>query len=83
MVNAAQIRAARALLGWSQEELCRRAKIVRRTLTAIENGERDVQPATLARVVHTLERAGIEFRAEENGRFGVLLQGIAAEEDQV
>jgi transcriptional regulator with XRE-family HTH domain len=83
MVNAAQIRAARAMLGWPQDELCRRARISRRTLTAIENDEREVNPTKREQVVEVLEKAGIEFRVEENGRYGVLLQGTVVEEDQV
>jgi hypothetical protein len=32
-------------------------------------------------VVEVLEKAGIEFRDEENGQYGVLLQGRASGED--
>jgi transcriptional regulator with XRE-family HTH domain len=82
MVNAAQIRAARALLGWPQDRLCQRARISRRTLTAIENDEREVNPTKREQVVEVLEKAGVEFRLEENGKFGVLLQGRGSGEDQ-
>ena len=61
MPSAAQIRAARALLGWSQTELSARAGISRRTLTAVEVGNDRVSPDTIAALQSVLEEAGLEF----------------------
>ncbi len=74
MVNGRQIRAARSLLDWSQEVLCQRSEVTRRTLTAIENDEREAHQATLARIIEVLEEAGIVFIRKRNGAYGVLLQ---------
>ena len=61
MVTGRQIQAARALLGWSQEELAEKAKIARNTLYNLESGIVDPRTSTVEAVRHTLERAGIEF----------------------
>lgn len=61
MITGRQIQAARALLGWSQEELAERAKIARNTLYNLESGIVDPRTSTVEAVRRTLERAGIEF----------------------
>src|SRR3546814_1857414 len=43
MIQAAQVRAARALLGWRQEDLAQAAKIGLATIARIEQGEGTVQ----------------------------------------
>ena len=60
-ITAQQIRAARALLGWSQSELADRAHIVRRTLTNIETGLRPGATETLHDLRQVLETAGVIF----------------------
>ena len=59
--SAAQIRAARALLGWSQTELAMKAGISRRSLTSIEVGAERVSPESIAALRSVLEDAGLEF----------------------
>lgn len=61
MITGRQIQAARALLGWSQEELAEKAKIARNTLYNLESGAVDPRTSTVEAVRRTLERAGIEF----------------------
>jgi transcriptional regulator with XRE-family HTH domain len=72
MITAAQAKAARALLGWSQEDLAKRSGVVRRTLMSFETGEREPHGTTLAKVVRAFERAGIEF-VNSSSSLGVLL----------
>jgi ribosome-binding protein aMBF1 (putative translation factor) len=61
--TAEQIRAARALLGWSAAELARRARVSPTTLANCERGSGipRAQTATLERIRQTLEDAGVEF----------------------
>ena len=63
MVDPCQIRAARALLGWSQQDLARRSGVSRRTVTTIENDDlwQTVGPEVLEDLVAALMAAGILF----------------------
>lgn len=63
MITGAQIRAARAALGWSSEALAKKSGVSMRTIMRFEQIE-DVPPsrsATLLDVQKALEEAGIEF----------------------
>ena len=63
MLHAAQIRAARALLGWSQGELARRAGVGSATLQRIEQGTGVVRGnfSTVMKIQGALTDAGIRF----------------------
>ena len=63
-----QIRAARAMLGWSQQKLATEADIARSTLALIEKGHEDLNNATRAKVQKKLEDGGIEFLPPDGGR---------------
>ncbi|MFG1464827.1 helix-turn-helix transcriptional regulator [Xanthobacter sp. DSM 24535] len=56
-----QIKAARALLGWSKGDLERACGVASLTIKGIENGTIIDQPDTAARVRAALDSAGIEF----------------------
>jgi transcriptional regulator with XRE-family HTH domain len=77
MRYSAQIRAARALLGWRQEKLARAAGIGLATLQRIEQTEGLVRGnfSTVLKIQRTLEDAGIRFSEDESGEMGVQLQG--------
>lgn len=60
-IEIAQLRAARALLGWSQQELADRAGISCRTIAAIESSETKPKPETLRQLADCLQEAGIKF----------------------
>ena len=60
-VVAAQYRAARALLGWSQDRLVAMSGVPKRTVVRLEIGEGAPQRRTLAAVRAALEAAGVEF----------------------
>ncbi|PWT88722.1 MAG: transcriptional regulator [Proteobacteria bacterium] len=76
MRYSAQIRGARALLGWSQEQLARRADIGLATLRRLEQNEGLVKGnfSTILKIQKALEQAGIEFTGDDNGRIGVSLK---------
>ena len=76
MLQSAQIRAARALLGWRQDELAKASKTGLATVARIEQmeGLAQGQVATIMRIQTTLERAGIKFIEEEGGTYGVVLE---------
>jgi transcriptional regulator with XRE-family HTH domain len=76
MRYASQIRAARALLGWSQSKLARIAGIGLATLQRIEQNEGVVKGnfSTVLKIQQVLEQAGIRFTDDEAGEIGVHLQ---------
>jgi transcriptional regulator with XRE-family HTH domain len=57
-----QIRAARALLGWSREKLAMESGVPMRTLSRYEEGEGNARTITGDQIQGTLEAAGVEFR---------------------
>jgi transcriptional regulator with XRE-family HTH domain len=61
MITPAQIKAARALVGWKQADLAKAAKLSLTALNNIERGEADPKSSTLLRIQQALEAAGIEF----------------------
>lgn len=73
MSEASQIRAARALLGASQEELAKVVGTSTKTIRRAEAGEGKVAKETLAAIRAALEAAGVEFIAENGGGPGVRL----------
>ncbi|QJE74304.1 helix-turn-helix transcriptional regulator [Aerophototrophica crusticola] len=60
-ITGRQCKAARALLGWDQEELARRSGVARPTITNFENGKRVPISATLNQIVRSFMSNGIEF----------------------
>ena len=74
MVSAAQCRAARGLLDWSQQELADRAGLGIVTIRQIEADITDPRRATLAVLKQAFERAGIEFIDENGGGAGVRIR---------
>src|SRR6202040_911139 len=60
-----QMRAARAALNWSLDDLAAASGVHRNTLSNFETRKYDGEPEKLAAVKHTLESAGVIF-IEEN-----------------
>ena len=73
-MTSAQVRMARAALNWSVRDLAKAAQIHRNTVTNIETGRYAGDAATLAAIVGTLKRAGVEFIDENGGGPGVRLR---------
>jgi transcriptional regulator with XRE-family HTH domain len=68
MVSSRQIRAARTLLGWTQQTLADRALVAINTIRAIEADRPYPKPDTTTAVRRALEKAGIVFLP--NGTMG-------------
>jgi ribosome-binding protein aMBF1 (putative translation factor) len=73
MISAAQCRAARGLLDWSQQELATQAGVGIVTVRQLESGASEPRRSTLEVVKQAFERAGVEFIEENGGGFGVRL----------
>ncbi len=70
----AQVKAARALVGWSQDRLAEAGGIPKRTLVRFELDQGTPQRRTIAAIRAALEAAGVEFIAENGGGPGVRLR---------
>ena len=75
-ITGAQIRAARALLRWSAEELAWESTVGVTTIRRAEltDGETSMTTANNLAVRRTLELGGVEFIAENGGGPGVRLR---------
>jgi transcriptional regulator with XRE-family HTH domain len=73
---SAQIRAARALLRWSAEDLARASSVGLTTIRRAELTERQTSltAANDLAIRHALESAGVEFITENGGGVGVRLR---------
>ncbi|MCK1367252.1 helix-turn-helix transcriptional regulator [Bradyrhizobium sp. 62] len=60
-VDRAQVRAARALLDWTQPELAKAANVALATLKRFEIGQTQPIPTVKSAIVRALEAQGIEF----------------------
>ena len=69
-----QCRAARALIGMSQETLAERAGVGTQTVIAFEGGRRAPYARTLDALRAALESAGVQFIEEDGGGPGVRLR---------
>jgi transcriptional regulator with XRE-family HTH domain len=69
MLQSAQIRAARALLGWKQDDLAKAAKIGIATIRRIEGQDGPVMSyvSTLMSIQSAFEQAGIRFLDSDTG----------------
>ncbi len=75
MISNLQIRAARALLGWSQQRLADEAGVSPITIKRLEGAEETFQARfeTVMKVKAAVEAAGVVFRAGEDG----LIHGVS------
>jgi predicted transcriptional regulator len=63
MISVRQIKAARALLGWSQEDMARHSAVSYPTIARLESSDGDLggRKDTAEKITAALEAAGIEF----------------------
>ncbi|KXB09110.1 hypothetical protein AKJ60_00950 [candidate division MSBL1 archaeon SCGC-AAA385M11] len=73
-ISGNQIRAARGLLGWSQQKLGEKNSLTQGPIARMEKDVANSRGSTLKLVVKTLQEAGIEFFWEEDGTIGVKLK---------
>ncbi len=67
-ITIAQIRGARGILNWSQQDLSQRTGISATSIGSIENGLTTPRASTLETIRSTFERNGIEFLGLEGVR---------------
>ncbi len=73
-ITTAQIRGARGILNWSQQDLAQRTGISATSIGSIENGQTTPRESTVATIRKTLENAGIEF---------IGLDGVKVQSDHI
>jgi transcriptional regulator with XRE-family HTH domain len=73
-ISARQCRAARGLLGWSQDQLAEAAKVARATIANFETGKSLPVTNNLAAIRSALEDAGVRFIPENGGGDGVRMK---------
>jgi hypothetical protein len=75
-LTGAQIRAGRALVRWSADELAKRAKLGRITVTRAEamDGKTALTEANSDAIRRVLEQAGVEFIDANGGGAGVRMK---------
>ncbi|HEY0902221.1 MAG TPA: helix-turn-helix transcriptional regulator [Micavibrio sp.] len=69
MITREQIKAARALLDWSQKTLAEKSGVSEPTIKLIETARINSKPDTLIQIQETIESAGIEFLLQNGVRF--------------
>jgi transcriptional regulator with XRE-family HTH domain len=76
VLTVRQVKAARALLGWSQTDLARYSGISEPTIARLESADGPIggRADTAAKIRDALETAGIEFIDENGGGRGVRLR---------
>jgi len=67
MISARQIRTARAILGWSQQQLADKARVARSTISRmeIENSDSEFTAAMLELVRRAFEDAGVVLLSKD------------------
>ncbi|WP_045213400.1 helix-turn-helix domain-containing protein [Desulfonatronovibrio magnus] len=73
MIAPSQIRAARALLRWSQKDLSEKSGVSLRAVNKFESEECDPRLSTVNAMQHALQNEGIIFVTEMD-RVGVFLR---------
>lgn len=72
-INARQVRAARALLAWSQAKLAEKAEIARSTLAALESGSENIRRDIIRKIEHVFAENDIDFTTPD----GVALRPVS------
>jgi predicted transcriptional regulator len=76
-ISIRQIKAARSLLGWSQDDLAEKSEVSKPTIGRLESQDGETvggRAETGEALVAALEKAGIEFIAENGGGPGVRMK---------
>lgn len=75
-ITGKQIRAARALLGWSRQDLVEKCDISMSALLRLESATTDSRTSTVSKVSSALSSAGIEFVNRNSESIGVILTTV-------
>jgi predicted transcriptional regulator len=68
MISGRQIKAARALLGWTQEQTADAAVVSENAIARMERGQVDSRSSTVTSIEKALRSAGVEFLPAGGGR---------------
>jgi predicted transcriptional regulator len=76
LVTIRQIKAARALLGWSQGDLARHSGVSEPTVARLESIDSELggRRSTMEKILRAIKAAGIDFIEENGGGPGVRLK---------
>jgi transcriptional regulator with XRE-family HTH domain len=76
LITVRQVKAARALLGWSQADLAQRSGISEPTIARLESGDGELggRENTSEKIRKAIENGGVEFIDENGGGAGVRLR---------
>jgi predicted transcriptional regulator len=76
VISIRQVKAARALLGWSQSDLALHSKVSEPTVARLESLDGDLggRESTIEKIRSALESGGVEFIVENGGGAGVRLR---------
>jgi predicted transcriptional regulator len=66
MLTPRQLRAARALLGWSRADLAKKSGVPAPTIEAFESGKTDPKLTTVGKMRLAIERAGVDLIDEDD-----------------
>jgi transcriptional regulator with XRE-family HTH domain len=78
-ISAAQCRAARALLDWSQDQLAENAQVARATVADFERNTRMPMRQNMVSIVSAFEAAGVAFIPENGEGAGVRFRKVELE----
>lgn len=70
---AAKVRAARALLGWSQAELGQRVGVTQRSINRLEQASVDIRRSTAVAIETVLRHEGVTFEVIQSGGFRIVV----------
>jgi predicted transcriptional regulator len=76
MITIRQVKAARALLGWSQSDLADYSGVSEPTIARLESADGDLggREETAEKIKTAIEKGGVEFIDENGGGPGVRLR---------
>jgi predicted transcriptional regulator len=81
LITIRQVKAARALLGWSQSDLADHSGVSEPTIARLESADGDLggREETAAKIKAAIEKGGVEFIDENGGGPGVRLRKRSSE----
>ena len=81
LITIRQVKAARALLGWSQSDLADNSGVSEPTIARLESADGDLggREETAAKIKAAIEKGGVEFIDENGGGPGVRLRKRSSE----
>jgi transcriptional regulator with XRE-family HTH domain len=80
LITAAQCRAARGLLGWTQQDLAKATGLSKTAIVQFETGLARTREETLAQIVTSLSNQGIEFTQPDGVNRRAIITQIFADE---